>query len=307
MAAIIANVFFILFMPFLFIGIINRVKSFWAGRQGPSVGQPFFDFFRLMKKGVVISRTTTALFYWAPLAAFLAVLAAAIVTPMAGGRSILGFEGDMIVFIYLLGTAKFINIASAMETGSSFEGMGAAREAAFTTFLEPAFFIVLGAAVAASGIVDFSGIKALLYHREASGVLAAVLCAAALFIMLLTEGSRVPVDDPNTHLELTMIHEVMVLDNSGPDLALISYTAGLKMFVISCVMADFLVPAGLNQVLAGFLFAMIIFLAAVIAGCVESLMARLRLSHVPQFVFFTVSIAVVAFSIVLLKMSGGLK
>ncbi len=307
MTTITANILFILIMPFLFIGVINRVKSFWAGRQGPSVIQPFFDFFRLLKKGVVLSRATTALFYWAPIAAFIAVLAAAFIAPMAGGRSILAFQGDMIVFIYLLGAAKFVNIASAMETGSSFEGMGAAREAAFTSLIEPAFFIIMGASAAASGVMDFSGIRAMAANHEASGVLAAVLCGSALFIMLLTEGSRVPVDDPNTHLELTMIHEVMVLDNSGPDLALINYSSALKMFVIASVMANFLIPAGLNPALAGALFAAVILLSAVIAGCVESLMARLRMSHVPQFVFFTVSIAIVAFSIVLLKMSGGLK
>ncbi len=305
--AIIANVIFILIMPFLFIGVINRVKSFWAGRQGPSLVQPFFDFFRLLKKGAVISKTTTALFYWAPLSAFAAVLAAAVITPMAGGIPILGFQGDMIVFIYLLGFSKFINIASAMETGSSFEGMGAAREAAFTSLVEPAFFIIMGAAAAASGVTDFSGVKAMFVSHEPAGVLAACLCALALFIILLTEGSRVPVDDPNTHLELTMIHEVMVLDNSGPDLAVINYTAGLKMFVIASVLASFLAPAGLNPAVAGLLFAGIIFACAVIAGCVESLMARLRMSHVPQFVFFAISIAVVAFSIVLLKINGGLK
>lgn len=307
MIKIAANIIFILAVPFLFIGVINRVKSFWAGRQGPLLVQPFFDFFRLLKKGVVISRTTTALFYWAPAAAFIAILAAAIITPMAGGRAILSFQGDMIVFIYLLGAAKFISIASSLETGSSFEGMGAAREAAFTSLIEPAFFVIMGTAAAASGMSDFSGIKALLLNWEPAGVLAAFLCASALFIMLLTEGSRVPVDDPNTHLELTMIHEVMVLDNAGPDLAIISYTAGLKMFIIASIMANFLMPVGLNPAVAGFLFTCIIFVTALIAGCVESLVARLRMSHVPQFVFFTVSIAIVAFSIILLKINGGLK
>ena len=305
--AIIANIVFILIMPFLFIGVINRVKSFWAGRQGPSVVQPFFDFFRLLKKGVVLSTSTTSLFYWAPLVSLLAVLGAAVLAPMAGGHSIIGFQGDMIVFIYLLGLSKFVNIASALETGSSFEGMGAAREAAFTSLVEPAFFIIMGSAVAASGVMDFSGVQALLVNREPAGVLAAVLCGLALFIILLTEGSRVPVDDPNTHLELTMIHEVMVLDNSGPDLAIINYTAGLKMFVIASVLACFLTPAGLHPVASGFLFAGIVFACALIAGCVESLMARFRMTHVPQFVFFSISIAVVAFAIVLLKLNGGLR
>jgi len=304
---VIANIIFILVMPFLFLGVINRIKSFWAGRQGPPLFQPLFDFLRLLKKGIVISRTTTALFYWAPLAALLAVLAAAFLTPMAGGRSMIGFEGDMVVFLYLLGTAKFINIASAMDTGSSFEGMGAAREAAFTSLIEPAFFIIMGTVTAVSGAADFSGIKDLINTGETPAVLAASLCGAALFIMLLTEGSRIPVDDPNTHLELTMIHEVMVLDNSGPDLAVINYTAGLKMFLITSIMANFLTPAGLNPFMAGLLFTAIIFTAAILTGCVESFMARLRMSHVPQFVFFMISIAIVAFSIAFLMMNGGLK
>ncbi len=138
-------------------------------------------------------------------------------------------------------------------------------------------------------------------------MLAAALCAAALIIMLLTEGSRVPVDDPNTHLELTMIHEVMVLDNSGPDLAVINFTAGLKMFLIAAILANFLTPAGLSPVMSGLLFTAIILSAAIAIGCIESLMARLRMSHVPQFVLFMLSISVVAFSIVFLMMNGGLK
>ena len=307
MLNIIINLIFILFMPFLFLGLINRVKSFWAGRQGPPLLQPFFDFLRLLKKGVVISRTTTALFYWAPLAAFAAVFAASFLTPLAGGHSIISFEGDFIVFMYLLASSKFVNIASAMETGSSFEGMGAAREAAFTSLVEPAFFVLMGTVTAVSGVSGFSGIKGLINTGTPAAVLAAALCAAALIIMLLTEGSRVPVDDPNTHLELTMIHEVMVLDNSGPDLAVINFTAGLKMFLIAAILANFLTPAGLSPVMSGLLFTAIILSAAIAIGCIESLMARLRMSHVPQFVLFMLSISVVAFSIVFLMMNGGLK
>jgi formate hydrogenlyase subunit 4 len=304
---ILSNLIYMLIMPFLFVGIINRVKAFWAGRKGPSLIQPFYDFMKLIKKGAVISRTTTALFYWSPLVVLTAVIGASLLTPMSGGHAIISFEGDLIVFIYLLGLAKFMSVASALETGSSFEGMGAARDAAFTSLVEPAFFIIMGTAAALSGTADFSGAGAMIKNGTPAAMLSAVLCAAALFIMVLTEGSRVPVDDPNTHLELTMIHEVMILDNSGPDLAIINYALALKMFIISSLLANFIVPAAVSPVLSGLIYAAIIILCAVTAGCVESLMARLRMSHVPQFVFFMSSISIVAFCIVFLMINGGLK
>jgi formate hydrogenlyase subunit 4 len=307
MKTIMINLTLMAIVPFVFSGVITRVKAIWAGRKGAPVLQPFFDLLKLMKKGEVISLTTTGIFAWAPVIAICATLGAGTLVPMACGAAITGFEGDFILFAYLLALAKFLSLAAAMDTGSSFEGMGSSREAVFSALVEPAFFILMAGSAAASGSGGFSGIMAAAQAGSAEGVLASVIAAAALFIMMLVEGCRVPVDDPDTHLELTMIHEAMVLDNSGPSMALINYTAALKMFLISSLFANFLIPRAVPPAAAAALYAAIILSAAVLAGCVESLMARLRMTHVPQFVFYMTTLSGAAFFIVLIFIPGGIK
>jgi formate hydrogenlyase subunit 4 len=200
-------------------------------------------------------------------------------------------KAAFVMFAYLLAASKFALIIMSMETGSSFEGMGASREAAFTAIAEPAFFLAAGTAVMLSGSGGFEALSSFAAKGNARGWLMAWLCVGAFFIMLLTEGSRVPVDDPNTHLELTMIHEVMALDNSGPHLALLNYTAYLKMFLFASLIALCLIPPGMGAAAAAAFYALIIFVCAVITGFIESLMARLRMTHVPQFIFFAVSLS----------------
>jgi formate hydrogenlyase subunit 4 len=307
MRLIVINLVFILVIPLLFAGVINRVKSFWAGRQGPSLFQPWYDFFKLLRKGAVISHVTSSVFSWTPVLSLVAVFTAALLTPLAAGKSIMSFSGDFILFAYLLALAKFFSLSAALDTGSSFEGMGASREATFSALIEPAFFILLGTCTIVSGNFGLAGVHALVSGSSATNLLAAVISASALLIMLLTEGCRVPVDDPNTHLELTMIHEVMVLDNSGPDMALIHYTANLKMFIISAIMANFVIPTTWPPLLMALTFTSLILLTAIFVGCVESLMARLRMNHVPQFLFFMTSLALTVFCLIFLVMSGGLK
>ncbi len=300
------NILLMLAGPFLFVGVLNRTKALWAGRKGAPLLQPFYDFLRLLRKGRVVSPTTTAVFALAPSASLAAVLLACSMVPMTSGRAIFSFPGDFVAFACLLGLGKFLMVLAALDTGSSFEGMGAAREATFSVLVEPAFFLVLGALSAVRGVPSFS---AILPSGPASGGLVQValaLCLFSFFILLLTEGCRVPVDDPNTHLELTMIHEVMVLDHSGPDLALIQYGAALKMVTVGALMAAMVLPAGLPAgwsaaALAGFLF-----LLAVLVGCVESMSARYRMDHVGAFVFLMAANALVVLAILLLGRFGGL-
>nr|HPN13977.1 NADH-quinone oxidoreductase subunit H [Spirochaetota bacterium] len=241
MMEIIINIALLFILPFLFLGLINRVKSIWAGRRGPSIIQPFRDFMRLMKKGEVISTTASFVFRIAPSVNFAAVIAAGLIVPMAGGKSIISFEADFILFAYLLAAGKFLTVAGAMDTGSAFEGMGASREVTFSALVEPAFFVIIASLSLISGGLSFDKIFSVA-HNASVAYLVLPLGVIALFIMLLTEGCRVPVDDPNTHLELTMIHEVMVLDNSGPDMGFIVYAAAMKMVVIGSIIANLIIP-----------------------------------------------------------------
>jgi formate hydrogenlyase subunit 4 len=291
--------------PFLFIGIINRVKAIWAGRKGASVFQPYYDFFKLLHKGEVISKTTSFIFQLAPSINVAAVLFALMIVPIPLTGSIIKFPGDFVLFAYTLSLAKFITVLAAMDTGSSFEGMGASREVTFSTIIETAFFIVIGSLALLTGQTSFETIFAMLNMSAGYSILVKVLLVISLFIMLLTEGSRVPVDDPNTHLELTMIHEVMILDYSGPDLAYILYSAALKMVVISILMVDLIIPSGMLLISAMILFVVIMLAIFISVGLVESMIARSRMSHVPQFIFMMTALSLTAFAVIIFFLRGG--
>ena len=223
------NFIILLFVPFLMMGVIKKTKTFWAGKKGPSILQPMYDFIRLLKKDFVISRTTSAVFKIAPVINFSAVLFAAMFVPLASGSALINVPAGLIIFAYTLSLGKFVSLISAMDTGSSFEGMGASREACFTTIVEPAFFITVASIMALTGNYTFDSLSSILSSAGSYGILITIFASVILFIMILTEASRVPVDDPATHLELTMIHEVMILDNSGSDLALYGWANSIKM------------------------------------------------------------------------------
>ena len=299
-----SNLCLLAILPFVLLGMINRVKARWAGRQGPAVWQPWYDFVKLMRKGEVISTTSSLVFRIAPTIACAAVLLAGLLTPILKGQAVLSFEADLIVFAYILALGKFFTIIGAMDTGSSFEGMGASREATFSTLVEPAFLIILASLSLYSGVSSFQNILAAAHHPTEISALVLILSVIPLFIMLLAEGCRVPVDDPNTHLELTMIHEVMVLDNSGPDLGFILYASGLKMVLIGALIANLCLSPELPLVFALLGFLGIQFLLAVCIGTIESVLARLRMTHIPQFLLFMTSIGFVLLSIIVINLSG---
>ncbi len=307
MALKIINAALIIFLPFLFTGLINRVKSLWCGRKGPSLLQPFRDFLKLLGKGEIVSSASSGIFQIAPTVLFSSVIMAALVTPLAGKQSFLSFDGDFVFFAYVLALGKFFMIIGAMDTGSGFEGMGACREATFSVLVEPAFFIILGSFAFISGTASFPGLFLSRGPGNELHVLTGIFAAISLLVMLITEGCRVPVDDPGTHLELTMIHEVMILDNSGPDLALIHYASSLKMVLITALIAAVIIPPGGTLWLELISTAVIFLLTAVLIGTIESLMARLRMSHVPQFILFMSSLSIVLLAITVLFIAGGLK
>ncbi|MBR1617361.1 NADH-quinone oxidoreductase subunit H [bacterium] len=283
--ALLINILILFFAPFLFVGVIKKTKAFWAGKKGASIFQPLYDFFRLLKKETVYSSTTSWVFKITPILNLSVVLFASLLVPLAFGQAILDIPFAFVVFSYVLGFSKFFSLISALDTGSSFEGMGASREACFSTIVEPAFFIAMGSITALCNATNFINLKLILDNAGIYGILIIVCAIITLFIMLLVEGCRVPVDDPATHLELTMIHEVMILDNSGIDLALITWASMIKMFLISSLIASLIIPLGLSLTASVLGFLGIIFLISIIIGTLESSIARIRMTHIFEFIF----------------------
>jgi formate hydrogenlyase subunit 4 len=285
----------LLAFPPLLLGTINKTKAWFAGRVGPPFLQPYRDLWKLLRKGAVYSRTTTWLFRAGPIVSLAAVLCAGLVLPLAANTSPLGFSGDVVVFAYLLGLGRFFTMTAALDTGSSFEGMGASREAAFSALAEPALFLSMAILCVPAGSATFAdAFGKLPWATWGFGHPTYLAAALSLFAVLLAENSRIPVDDPNTHLELTMIHEVMVLDHGGPDLGLILYGSAVKLFVIGALLLHILlpIPAGGGWRGIALLCGGQIGLAMLI-GVVESVMARLRLSRVPQFLVGAAVLAVI--------------
>lgn len=305
MAIKILNLIIVLFVPFLMLGVIKKTKAFWGGRYGASVFQPLYDFVKLMKKDFVISKTTSGVFRITPVVVIASALFAALFVPLASSSAIINIPAGFILFAYILGFSKFFSLIGAMDTGSSFEGMGASREACFTTIVEPAFFILLASIMALSGNFTFDSLSKIIEISGAYGVLICVFAVLALFIMILMEGSRVPVDDPATHLELTMIHEVMILDNSAADLALITWASGIKMLLLSSLIAAIVIPQGLSTTVSTLCYLALMFVISVIIGTIESATARIRMSHVFEFIFVMSSFALVVLSLVVARMFGG--
>ena len=280
----------------LMLGIINRVKAFFAGRRGPSVWQLYFDLFKLLQKGSVYSRSTSIVIRVAPSAGLACMAICVTILPWGEVRAPVTFTGDIVLLAYLLGLARFATVLAALDTGSSFEGMGASREVQFAALAEPSFFLGMLVLVLHFG---FSGLSSMvsgisLETWRTSGVLL-VLVACSWFVLLLTENSRIPIDDPNTHLELTMIHEVMVLDYSGPDFAYILYAASLKMWIFGALVVNLVVP--MHSLLPwlqapAFLLGMV--LVMVLVGIVESILARLRLQQVPKILIGSVLLSLIA-------------
>jgi formate hydrogenlyase subunit 4 len=274
----------------LLLGIINRTKAFFAGRAGPSLFQPYYDLRKLFLKGAVYSRTTTWIFRAGPLVSLAALILASTLVPFGGLGAPLQFSGDLLLFAYLLALARWATVLAALDTGSSFEGMGASRELLFSALAEPALLLSIAAIAREVAIVapedDYLSLSGM--HRALdkaswpSFLLIQALVAVALAVVFLAENCRIPVDDPNTHLELTMIHEVMVLDHSGPDFAFILYGTALKLWILAALLLGFVLPRSPYPGLSFMASCLGMLILAVLVGVVESVMARLRLVRVPQ-------------------------
>ena len=265
-------------------GVVKRTKAVVAGRSGPPLLQVYSDLAKLFGKGFVLSGTTTWVFLAGPVLSVVAPCVALLLMPLGGAPALLQFTGDMLLFVGMFALARFFVAAAAMDTGSPFEGMGAAREVTFSALGEPALLFGMLALTRISGSLSLNGmldLEASAAWRKASAAI--VLVLASWFILLLAENARVPFDDPNTHLELTMIHEAMVLDHAGPALGLVVYGAALKLAVFATLLVTLVIPSRSGSVAADFVLRGGGLVGiGVVVGLVESSMARLRLVRVPQ-------------------------
>jgi formate hydrogenlyase subunit 4 len=289
-----------LLFPPLLLGVIAKTKALFAGRVGPPVLQPYYDLAKLFRKGTVLSTTTTWVFLAGPVVSFVAVALGLLLIPFTDAGAPVSFTGDAILLAYLFGLARFFTASAALDTGSAFEGMGAAREVTFACLAEPAFFLGLVALAKLSGSLALSDmLGGSIGDRWIAAGASLMLVGLSWFIVLLAENSRIPFDDPNTHLELTMIHEVMVLDHSGPAFGMILYGAALKFFAYAALIVRLMVPVNTGVPWIdwpAFVGGVLVVAAAV--GAIESTMARLRMTQVP--VLLIAAGLLSAFAIVLL-------
>lgn len=267
-------------------GVAARTRALLTGRRGQPVWQLYADLAKLLRKGATYSATTTWAFRLAPVAVVATTVVACLLVPLDGHSALIPFTGDAVAFAYLLGLGRLLLVLGALDTGSSFEGMGASREVTFASLVEPGLFVVLVALAIATERLSLTGMfGAELWQRWSLVAPSVILLAASLFVLMLAECARVPVDDPTTHLELTMIHEVMVLDHGGPDLAFLLYASALKLGLFATLILGLVVPrAGLGPWAAAAVLVGGLVGSGVAVGIVESTMARFRLPKVPLFI-----------------------
>jgi len=285
----------ILISSLFFVGVIIKVKAKIAARKMPSVLQPVYDVIRLFKKGAVYSQTTSAIFKIAPLVYFSSVFLSALFIPIGSHEGLLSFDGDFVFFTYLLGMGKFLMIIAAMDTGSGFEGMGANREALYSMLAEPAFFILVGSTALFTDNVSFYD---LFMNLKLDANLYYIIGIASIYVLVyiaMVENSRMPVDDPKTHLELTMVHEVMVLDNSGFDLGLIHIVSWLKFSIYGALISNFIISNSWSFYWQIAAFFGIQFAFSVTVGLLEAFRARNKMEKNPQWIIMLSAISIVVF------------
>jgi formate hydrogenlyase subunit 4 len=296
-----AGFLLILVAALFFPGVILRTKSIASGRKGPGIFQPLKDIAVMLRKGSVFSDTTGIIFRIAPSVALVSVIVAMLLLPFAQYKALISCEGDFIFFAYLLALGKFFMIIAALDTGSSFQGMGASREALYSMIVEPAFFVLMATFAMFTGYTSFSVIFNHFYITGNDYVFIYSVIGAYLFIQIaMIENSRLPVDDPKTHLELTMVHEVMILDHSGFDKALIHAGTYLKFAMYGSLIYNLIVPAGWNTPVKVLMFFIVQALFAVVIGITESFRARNKMNKNPKYILTLTSVALIAFMVILI-------
>lgn len=287
-------------------GVINKTRARLAGRTGCRFFQPLLTVGVLLGKGEIYSTSSTWLTRVAPAVCLAATLGAALLLPLGIFPAVIGFDGDFILFAYLLALSKLALVLTALESGSSFQGMGSAREVLFSMLVEPCFFLLVGTLAMVTGCGSFSAIFAKFDNMSVNLLMLSLILAYAFLNVALAENGRLPVDDTRTHLELTMVHEAMVLDLSGADLAFVQVAGWLKLSMWGMLVVNMLIPARTAGwlLVAWFLVAMAAY--GVVIGLVESLMARNRMTKNATYLVTVSAIGLLGFAVAYVLMTSGL-
>lgn len=287
-------------------GVINKTRARLAGRKGVRFFQPLLTVGVLLQKGESYSTSATWLTRTAPALYLATTLGAVLLLPLGIFPAAVSFYGDFILFAYLLGFGKLALVLAALESGSSFQGMGSAREVLFSMLVEPCFFLLVGTLAMVTGYGSFSSIFATFDNVSMDWLMLSLVMGYAFLNVALVENGRLPVDDPRTHLELTMVHEAMVLDLSGVDLAFIQVAGWLKLSIWGALLVNVVVPGQVEGwMLAGwFLVAMAGY--GVLVGAVESLMARNRMTKNATYLATVSAIGLLGFGVAYVLMTSGL-
>ena len=269
-------------------GFIKKMKARLQERQGPGLLQPYYDLWKLLRKDSVLSEHASWVFRIAPYGVFVFTLTAALFVPLYVPRAPMAYAGDCILVVYLLGMARFLQAIAALDTGSSFGGMGSSREMTISSFVEPALFMALFTVGLQVGSLNLNEMV-LKVSQDPTGYLSLfnVLLAISFFVVLIAETGRIPVDNPATHLELTMVHEAMILEYSGRTLALVEWSKALKQFIFFSLLVNLFLPVPafkgefipLSSLSVFFLKLMVL---GYVTAWAETLNAKLRLFRVPN-------------------------
>jgi formate hydrogenlyase subunit 4 len=292
----------------LLTGVLRLLKARLVGRRGPRPWQPYADLRKLLVKQPVVSTTTSWIFRFTPYLLAATMLVATLLVPLVVARPALGFTGNVILVMYVFLLGTFFLALAGLDAGSAFGGMGASREVAVAALAEPTVIVAVFALALRAGTIDLG---ALVARIEGDPWLALnpghLLAFAAFFLVMLAETGRLPVDNPATHLELTMIHEAMVLEYSGRHLALVEWASSMKLFLFLGLLANLFFPWGLPAaagplgVVAGtVVLAAKVGVLAVIVAVVETSVAKLRLFRVPELLAGSFALAVLSVTSVFL-------
>ncbi len=290
----------ILICALLYPGTIDKTKAILSGRKGPKIHQFIFDAWRLFKKGSIYSDKSSFVFQISATINFVCLITAILLIPFAGEPSLFSFDGDFVFMIYLLGLGRFMSVVAALDVSSGFEGMGANREVLYAALLEPAFLLLMGTLCIFTGYTNFNDIFTALYADQYLASVVIIISSIILFLFILVENSRIPADDPNTHLELTMVHEVMILDHSGFDLGLIKLTAALKFAVFGSLICNLVIPSHFPIGIKILLFMIFQFALAVAIGFIESFKPRNKMARNPQYIISISAIALVLYCVMII-------
>ncbi len=309
--AVLAQMALVLFLSPLITGFSRTLKARLQTRRGPSIVQPYRDIHKLLRKGMVIPDTASWIFAATPYVLFVTTLLAGLLIPTLSAQAPISVIGGVLAVVYLLALGRFFLALGGLDTGSSFGGLGSSREMTISAIAEPALMLAVFTVAIGAGSTNLSTVAQLALGQSWRFLAPSQMLAfAALFIVLIAETGRIPVDNPATHLELTMIHEAMILEYSGPYLALIEWSAAMKQLVLMTLLVNVFFPFGLSAdwtpaatLLSLVWFSLKLLLLAAVVALVETTNAKLRLFRVPE--LLAVAFVLSAMALISMFLFGG--